>query len=102
MILTLKDVERITRAGYAEGFFIVNTDGWLKLRNRDGRCVFHNGTGCTIYENRPEGCRSYPVVSDGDRVSLDEDCPHREEFEISDDDRERVIELVGRLRRSRR
>ena len=36
---------------------------------------------CSIYENRPIGCRTYPLILDSDDAGfLDTLCPHRDEF----------------------
>ena len=36
---------------------------------------------CSIYENRPIGCRTYPLILDSDDAAfLDTLCPHRDEF----------------------
>ena len=56
MLLSYQDIERIKRLGFDTNFFVTEKDGWLQLKNQDGRCVFHNNKMCTIYENRPDGC----------------------------------------------
>lgn len=33
----------------------------LRMRKKDGRCVFLDGNSCKIYEVRPMVCRFYPV-----------------------------------------
>lgn len=53
------------------------------LKNsRAGRCVFHDGKQCTIYENRPAGCKLYPVIFDEDVGAAVKDglCPFQQEF----------------------
>tara|TARA_B100000029_G_C16863462_1_gene700270 strand:- start:14 stop:358 length:345 start_codon:yes stop_codon:yes gene_type:complete len=36
---------------------------------------------CSVYEHRPIGCQSYPLIlNDEDEAFLDELCPHREAF----------------------
>jgi Fe-S-cluster containining protein len=36
---------------------------------------------CSIYENRPIGCRTYPLILNADdEAFLDTLCPHREDF----------------------
>ncbi|HJM67281.1 MAG TPA: YkgJ family cysteine cluster protein [Candidatus Thalassarchaeaceae archaeon] len=36
---------------------------------------------CSIYENRPIGCRTYPLIlNEEDEAFLDSLCPYREEF----------------------
>jgi hypothetical protein len=75
MLLLKDDVRRIVSLGFKEDFFTVEFRGFKFLRNNNGRCVFHNGEQCTIYSNRPLGCRLYPVM---DRL-----CPFRAEFPFS-------------------
>ncbi len=83
MLLLEEDVKRIAGLGFKEQFFAWGSDGYKVLKNSSaGRCVFHDGKQCTIYENRPEGCKLYPVVYDeGLMLPLkDELCPYRDEF----------------------
>lgn len=103
MPLSEEDVMRIRKLGFVEDNFAVNMDGWLQLKNRDGRCVFNDGDVCTIYEGRPEGCRFYPVTYDDGkkRAVLDGDCPRRDEFDASGADLKALASLVARLRKER-
>lgn len=81
-----EDVERIIGLGYEEKFFAAKSQGFKVLRNnREGMCVFHDGTKCTIYENRPKGCKLYPIIFNEDSMSAvkDELCPYSEEFRLS-------------------
>jgi Fe-S-cluster containining protein len=86
MLLLDEDVERISKLGYDEKFFVAKESqevGFKVLKNsRAGRCVFHDGTQCTIYENRPKGCKLYPIIFDEDLglAVRDNLCPYREEF----------------------
>lgn len=99
MLLLNEDIERIRSLGFAKKFFVIKRDGWLQLKNYDGRCVFHNGIVCSIYENRPEGCRLYPVIHNEDmNITFDMDCPYRDKFEISKDVIQQVSDLVSNLR----
>lgn len=104
MPLLIEDIERIKRLGFDYNYFDINRDNWLQLKNYDGRCIFNDGKQCLIYENRPEGCKIYPIIYDEDKncVTLDEDCPHRVEFKISEIDRRMVISLVTKLKDERR
>ena len=43
MPLLKKDIKRIGRLGFGCDYFVVNRDGWLQLKNYDGRCVFNDG-----------------------------------------------------------
>lgn len=85
MLLLKDDVRRIMSLGFKEGFFIVESRGFKKLRNSNGRCVFHDGWQCTIYPNRPLGCRLYPVIFDENlnHSVMDRLCPFRAEFPLS-------------------
>ncbi len=79
MPLTKRDIERIKRLGFAEESFVDGRGRMPRLKNVDGHCVFLDPAtnSCTIYPDRPEGCRLYPLVyeEDGDRVSVDPLCP---------------------------
>ncbi len=84
MPVSHKDIERIKKLGFDTNYFVTEQNGWLQLKNQDGRCVFHNGVICQIYENRPDGCKLYPIIYDKDEkhAVFDEDCPHREKFRM--------------------
>jgi len=84
MLLTTHDIERIASLGYVRSFFVEEHNGWLQLKNAYGRCVFHTGEHCSIYDHRPKGCLLYPVVYDADRRSaiLDAECPQRQRFSL--------------------
>ena len=93
------DVQRIIGLGFSENFFTAEFKGFKKLRNSQDRCVFHDGKQCTIYTNRPSGCRLYPVIFDenSSHPVLDNLCPFRAEFALSYRDRRRSAELYLRL-----
>ena len=99
MELSSSDIVRIRGLGFSEDLFVVKQNGNRQLKNVSGRCVFHNGQRCTIYNYRPEGCRLYPAVFDEDmgEVVLDSYCPHRAKFELSPRISREVIRLVGKL-----
>jgi len=99
MDLSSSDIVRIRGLGFFEDFFIVKHNGSRQLKNLSGRCVFHNGQRCTIYNYRPEGCRLYPAVFDEDmeEVVLDSYCPHRTKFRLSPGISREVIRLIGEL-----
>ena len=103
MILSYQDIERIKRLGFDTNFFVTRRDGWLQLKNRDGRCVFHNGIKCSIYDHRPEGCRMYPVIFDKDNncAILDKECPYRTKFLITQSLRKKLFLLVSRIESER-
>jgi len=99
MPLTSSDIARIKDLRFSEDFFIVRKNGYRHLKNLSGRCVFHNGKRCTIYNDRPEGCRMYPVVFHermGEAV-LDSYCPHHEKFQLTQGRSQDAIKLVREL-----
>ncbi len=104
MPLLKEDIERIKGLGFDYDYFVVNRDGWLQLKNCDGRCVFNDGKQCLIYENRPKGCKLYPIIYDEDKncTTLDEDCPHRDEFKISEIDLGIMTSLITKLKDERK
>jgi len=77
MELLPEDVERIEALGYRIEDFAVADGEMLRLKNVDGHCVFYDPAtaSCKIYENRPVGCRLYPLVYDGREVYVDRTCP---------------------------
>jgi len=109
MTLTEADVARLETAGQRD-FFFVNDDHDLQLLNVDGHCIFLVDGLCSVRDDRPEGCRLYPLILDlsVDRVILDSVCPWAREFTFSEQDevqlRRSVLdeESEGRIRASRR
>ena len=77
MILTESDVKRLESLGYDRKEFSEFRDGFLRIKNIDGKCYFLKDGKCSIYEHRPLGCRAYPVIYDLDKGEcvLDEYCP---------------------------
>jgi Fe-S-cluster containining protein len=88
MTLTEGDVARIEAAGRRD-FYFVNDDLDLQLANVDGHCVFLVDGLCSIHDDRPEGCRLYPLILDlsVDRVVLDAVCPWAAEFDFGQEAR---------------
>ena len=103
MPLLNSDIERIEGLGFSPDFFVDTHDGWLLLKNRDGRCVFHTGVICSIYDDRPEGCKLYPLIYDADTKSatIDEECPHRTDFLLSQRSRKKLLHIVSRIKSER-
>jgi len=99
MPLLNKDIERIKRLEMEYDHFVINKDGWLQLKNYDGKCVFNDGNHCTIYEKRPEGCQLYPLIYDEEKnyATLDEICPYETEFRISEIKLAKLRSLIIRL-----
>lgn len=79
MPLTKRDIERIKSLGFAEEYFVDRRHRIPRLKNIEGHCVFLDTSTntCTIYPDRPEGCRLYPLVYDeeSDKVLVDPLCP---------------------------
>ncbi len=40
--------------------FCTQTDGWWHLLGPDKDCLFLDGTRCSVYEGRPQHCRTWP------------------------------------------
>jgi len=78
MELLPEDIERITALGFQlKDFAVFDGEVW-RLKNVDGHCVFLDSRSmrCTIYDNRPIGCRLYPLVYDDvDGAYIDKECP---------------------------
>jgi uncharacterized protein len=103
MVLTTQDIKTIEKLGYEPQTFVTQRNGWLQLRNHKGRCVFHNGTICTIYEHRPEGCVLYPIVFDkDDRCAIyDSQCPQKQCFSLSRAKEQQLHSLIQHLEAER-
>lgn len=99
MPLSALDVSRIESLGFSRSSFVINRDGNHQLRNVSGRCAFHDGQGCTIYSNRPEGCQLYPVVLNEDtgEAMLDSCCPHHGEFRLTQSASRKLVRLIRML-----
>ena len=82
MLLSNPDVALIkSQIGVKRKDFVLKEgDGFMRLKNRDGRCMFYDPShkNCTIYEFRPMGCRLYPLVYNlaTHGCEFDEDCPN--------------------------
>ena len=87
MTLTEADAARFEVSGCRD-FFFVNDDQDLQLTNEDGHCIFLVDSRCSVHDDRPEGCRFYPLIFDlsVDRVVLDAFCPWAKEFNFTQDD----------------
>jgi len=103
MLLTYQDIEKITKLGYDSTSFVEELDGWLQLKNSQGRCVFHTGETCSIYQHRPKGCTLYPVVYDNDNhcAILDRECPLRHTFSFGRHHAEKLDKLISVLKDER-
>jgi uncharacterized protein len=78
MLLSKKDIKRLEDRGYSKNQFVsYDTSGYATLKNRDGYCMFYDLSKrqCSEYENRPSGCRVYPVIFDEEEgIVLDTIC----------------------------
>ena len=101
MSLTDQDITQIITAGYPPSAFIIYKEGEWRLANQqeNGPCVFLNDEKCQIYDNRPTGCRIYPLVFNETKrqAVIDSLCPFSDEFQISDVDRENLCKLIKQL-----
>lgn len=100
MLLSNEDIESIQRIGYDKNFFVRTKGGWLKLKNKNGRCVFHTGKICLIYESRPEGCKIYPLIFNEEYGSavIDKECPYKDSFRFNSEDIEKLHDLITKLK----
>jgi uncharacterized protein len=81
MLLCKKDVKCLEKRGFRQSQFVnFDKNGYAVLKNRDGYCVFYDlkNRKCSIYEDRPAGCRVYPVILDEETgIILDDICQSR-------------------------
>jgi Fe-S-cluster containining protein len=72
VVLLPADTKRIVEKGYREDEFSDN--GFL--RKKDGYCVFlGKDLKCTIYDERPSYCRSFPLYFEEEGIDVDLSCP---------------------------
>jgi Fe-S-cluster containining protein len=97
MQLSLQDVARLRRLGYDPANFTTKKGGFKTLRNVRGVCYFFDAktSSCTVYANRPEGCRYYPIIYcvDEKRPIIDREvCPRTSTITGAD-----MIEVAPKL-----
>jgi hypothetical protein len=94
MLLSKADIRRLEKAGYdTQGFVRYDRQGYAKLRNRRGYCVFYDVQKhrCKVYKCRPSGCRIYPVIYSVDEgIIVDDLCPESETASMTE------LEIRGR------
>ena len=103
MLLAEKDIRRLLNKGFNKSFFVkFNEEGYAQLKNRKGYCVFYDTEKrrCSVYADRPSGCRVYPVIVDEEKgVVLDDICQARNT--VKDTEKrlkgKRVIRLLRRI-----
>lgn len=85
MLLSNEDIERLERKGYSREFFAsLNKEGYFKLSNVRGFCVFYEAKNheCRVYPIRPLGCCLYPVIFvESSGIRVDNICPAKGNFE---------------------
>ena len=88
MLLCKKDVKCLEKRGFSQSQFVnFDKNGYAVLKNRDGYCVFYDlkNRKCSIYEDRPAGCRVYPVILDEETgIILDDICQSRNTITIEE------------------
>ncbi len=104
MPLTYKDITLIEEIGIKRTFFVIEENGWLRLRNSGGKCIFLKKGLCSIYKQRPQGCRLYPVIYDEETASavLDDDCLYATEINISGSATKRLARFIEQLKHERK
>ena len=103
MPLSLADIARLRELGYKVNEFVVIRGGERRLRNRDGKCFFLTDEGCKVYNDRPTGCRFYPLVFDLDgEVVVDPECAHGDRFTVDPEEAERLVEFIRKLKREKK
>ena len=103
MPLTKDDINRIENLGFEKKRFIEHETSIPRLRNKSGKCIFLRKWGCLIYENRPYGCRLYPLIYNPyeKKFEMDSICPYNSEFKISDTDIESEKKLIETLKKEK-
>lgn len=61
-VATKNEIDAIAELGYPNHFFKLSNDVYGLDWGSNGRCVYLNDSGCSIYPVRPLGCRMFPVV----------------------------------------
>jgi len=78
MLLAEKDIKRLEKKGFSKkNFTEIDNQGYAVLKNQDGYCVFYDlkSRKCSVYVDRPSGCRVYPVILDEDKgIVFDDIC----------------------------
>ena len=111
MLLSEEDIERLERKGYHRDFFtLLDKKGYLKLRNKQGYCVFYEAKNhrCRVYAARPSGCRLYPVVFvEAEGIRVDNICRLKSRFNDKNIEQKgikvrKLLERIDREAKSRR
>lgn len=100
MVLSKKDIKRLEKSGFSLNQFVIfDKHGYAQLRNREGYCFFYDRLNhqCSVYVDRPSGCRVYPVILDEETgIILDSICESRKSISQSEKNLKgkRVISLL--------
>jgi len=103
MLLCKKDIKCLLKRGFSQRQFVnFDENGYAVLKNRDGYCVFYDlkNRKCSVYGDRPAGCRVYPVILDEETgIILDDICQSRntitfEEKKIKGKKVIRLLEII--------
>ncbi len=103
MLLSEKDITRLEKKGLSKSCFVkYDKQGYAQLKNRKGYCVFYDAKKCqcSVYTDRPSGCRVYPVILDEEKgIVLDEICDSRNTitFKEKKTKGKKVIRLLERI-----
>jgi uncharacterized protein len=88
MLLSKKDIRRLEKKGFNQNQFVqYDNQGYAQLKNHDGYCFFYDlkNQKCSVYVDRPSGCRVYPVILDEEvGIILDEICESRNSITLSE------------------
>ena len=88
MLLCKKDIKRLEKKGFSQNQFVqYDRQGYAQLKNRDGYCVFYDlkNQQCSVYVERPAGCRVYPVILDEEAgIILDDICESRNSITLTE------------------
>jgi uncharacterized protein len=82
MLLSQQDISLLEMKGFVKSYFVkFDRQGYALLKNRDGYCVFYDlcKKQCSVYSDRPLGCRVYPVILDEEKgIVFDDICDSRD------------------------
>jgi len=112
MPITSTEASRLSRrTGLSEDQFCAKDELGIRrlLNNQQTKACVFLATGsdlptapgvCSVYDSRPLGCRTYPVVLDeNDLAILDDLCPNTDLFdEPTEDDAHRLLNFESKLK----
>jgi hypothetical protein len=108
MPLTEDDIKRLEALGHDRSAFITwSAHGTAQLNTveplegqTERPCFFLKDNVCSVYADRPAGCRIYPLVlNEHGKLIRDADCPHRIEFPMDPTAKRRIQRIVSNLAR---